>query len=383
MNASPPTNVVELLCDLIQIPSVNPDGDPGTDLLGEQKCAEYVADFLRDRCGAEAELEEVLPGRPNVIGRFPNKTGATKTVLFGPHTDTVGVANMTIDPFGGEVRNGKIWGRGASDTKGSMANMLWAFHELRDVIPQLPVKVIFVGFISEESGQDGSRHFGEHHADEADFAVVGEPTELDVVFAHKACWWIELTTKGKAAHGSRPELGDNAVMKMTHVLQAIESGYREALEQPELVDDVLGKSTVSVNICNGGSRSNIVPDSCVATIDIRATPALFERGVLEHVREFLDANGFGDVEARPTCDSPALRTDPENPFVQQLLANGSELVTAPWFCDGGWLAGAGIPSIAIGPGSIAQAHTKDEWIKVEDLEAGAAYFKRFIERLSA
>lgn len=376
---SSPSNVVELLSELIQIPSVNPDGTPGTDKLGEQACAEYVAEFLRERCGAEAVLEEVLPGRPNVIGRFPNETGATQTILFGPHTDTVGVAGMTIDPWGGEVRDGKIQGRGASDTKGSMASMLWALHELRDQIPQLPVKVMFVGFMSEESGQDGSRHFAEHHADEADFAIVGEPTELDVVFAHKACWWIELSTKGKAAHGSRPELGENAVMKMTRVVQVLESDFQTVTAEFE--DEVLGFSTVSVNQFHGGSRTNIVPDSCVASIDVRATPALYERGILGFLRELLHRHGFDDVELKPTCEGPALRTDRDNPFVQQLLANGSKAVTAPWFCDGGWLAGAGIPSIAIGPGSIEQAHTKDEFIKVEDLEAGAAYFRRFLENL--
>ena len=374
-----PTTVVELLQDLIRIPSVNPDGDPGTDQLGEQACAEYVAAFLRECCGAEVELEEVLPGRPNVIGRFPNRTGATKGMLFGPHTDTVGVAGMTIDPFGGEDRDGKIWGRGASDTKGSMASMLWALYQMRDRIPDLDTRILFVGFMSEESHQYGSRHFAEHHADGVDFAVVGEPTEMDVVFAHKACWWVELHTHGKAAHGSRPELGENAVMRMTEVLQAVDREFRTALQAPELSDEVLGVSTVSVNMCHGGSRSNIVPDHCVGTIDIRATPALHSRGILEFLRAFLDERGFADVELKPTCQGPPLRTDAEDPFVRKLLANGSELVTAPWFCDGGWLAGVGIPSIAIGPGSIAQAHTRDEWIKIADLEAGAEYFRKFLE----
>ncbi|MFT5465752.1 MAG: succinyl-diaminopimelate desuccinylase [Verrucomicrobiales bacterium] len=373
---SGPSNVVELLSDLIRIPSVNPDGDPGTDKLGEQACAEYVADFLRESCGAETVLEEVLPGRPNVIGRFPNETGAEKCLLFGPHTDTVGVGGMTIDPWSGEVRDGRIWGRGASDTKGSMSTMLWALHELRGEIAKLPFRVMFVGFMGEESRQDGSQHFGKHHADEADFAIAGEPTELDVVFAHKACWWIELITKGKAAHGATPEKGVNAVMKMTHVVQALESEFPAAIAEFE--DDVLGLSTVSVNQFHGGGRTNVVPDSCVATIDLRATPGLFARGILEFIREFLDSRGFNEVELNPTCQSPAMRTDREDPFVQQLLANGSKLVTAPWLCDGAWLAHSGIPSIALGPGSIAQAHTKDEFISVEDLEAGAAYFKRFL-----
>ena len=127
------SNVVELTQALVRIPSVNPDGDPGTGCIGEQQCALYVADFLR-AAGAEVTLEEVEPARPNVIGRFPTHPSANGTpkprILFAPHTDTVSVGGMTIPPFGGELRDGKVWGRGASDTKGPMASMLWALHEM-------------------------------------------------------------------------------------------------------------------------------------------------------------------------------------------------------------------------------------------------------------
>lgn len=379
MMSQSPGSVVDLLRDLVAIPSVNPDGEPGTDRLGELACAEYVGEFLRG-IGAEVVFEEVLPGRPNVIGRFPNETRATQQLLFGPHTDTVGVAGMTIDPFGAEIRDGRVWGRGASDTKGSMAAMLWALREMRGRIPKLGVKIMFAGFMSEESFQHGSQDFGKRHGHEVDFALAGEPTDLDAVFAHKACVWFELKAKGKAAHGSRPELGDNAVMKMAGALQAIDTDFKASFAEFE--DDVLGLPTLSINTFHGGSRTNIVPDSCVATIDLRATPALYDRGIPELLRAFLDARGFDQIELISTCSAPALSTDPQNPFVQQLLANGSKLVTAPWFCDGGWLASHGIPSVAIGPGNIAQAHTKDEWIKIEDLEAGAVYFQRLLERLA-
>ncbi len=371
-------SAVQLLRDLIAIPSVNPDGDPGTDQTGEKACGEFVGDFLK-RCGAEVNFEEVLPDRANAIGRFPCETDAERTILFGPHLDTVGIAGMTIDPFGAEMRDGRIWGRGASDTKGTMAAMLWALHEMREAIPRLNTRVMFVGFMSEESSQFGSQHFGKNHAGEVDFALVGEPTQLDVVFAHKACWWLKLEARGAAAHGSRPELGDNAVMKMAGALQAIDTDFRASLA--EFSDDVLGLPTISVNMCHGGTRSNVVPDFCSAVVDVRATPALHQRGVDQVLREFLDSRGFGEISLSITAKAPTLRTDPANPFVQNLQERGSKLVTAPWFCDGGWLAEAGIPSVAIGPGSIDQAHTKDEWIAVDDLEAGARYFQRFLESL--
>src|SRR5262249_45248850 len=124
-----PRTVVELLQELIRIPSVNPHGDPGTDGVGEARMAEYLAEFLGS-IGAPAELREVLPGRPNVVARWPADRPGKPRILFAPHTDTVSVGGMSIDPFSGELRDGKIWGRGASDTKGPMASMLWALKEM-------------------------------------------------------------------------------------------------------------------------------------------------------------------------------------------------------------------------------------------------------------
>jgi acetylornithine deacetylase len=373
MSFVPASGVVALLRDLIAIPSVNPDGDPGTDLTGEAACADYVAAFLREACGASVEVEEVLPGRPNVIARFPCESPTPSTrLLFGPHLDTVGVGGMTIPPFGAELRDGRIWGRGASDTKGSMAAMLWALHEHRDLIPKLDAQILFAGFMSEESGQDGSRHFAAHHAAEADFALVGEPTELDAVHAHKASWWIEFSTSGRAAHGARPELGDNAILKLVPLLQALEDFSRERL--PVYDDPVLGRSTLSVNQCHGGTRANIVPDHASLVVDLRATPALYAAGIPEVLSAYLNQRELGEVKLHLLGSSPTLLTPIDHPMVTRLQRLGSKPVTAPWFCDAGWLAQAGIPGVAIGPGSIAQAHTRDEWIRVSDLEEGARFF---------
>jgi len=372
-----PTGVVELLRDLIAIPSVNPDGDCGTDQTGEKACADYVAAFLRDACGAEVVLEEVLPGRPNVIGRFPcDQSAPSHRILFGPHLDTVGVGGMTIPPFGAEVRDGRVWGRGASDTKGSMAAMLWALHEHRDLIPRLDAGIVFVGFMSEESGQDGSRDFAGKHAAEADFALVGEPTGMDAVHAHKASWWLEFSTAGRAAHGARPELGDNAILKLVPLIQALEEFSRKCL--PDYDDAVLGRSTLSINECRGGTRANIVPDRASIVVDLRATPALYAAGIPAVLRAWLEQHGLTEVKLHILGESPVLHTPIAHPMVQRLNGLGSSPVTAPWFCDAGWLAQAGIPGVAIGPGSIEQAHTRDEWIRVTDLEEGAQFFGKFL-----
>jgi len=376
-----PDGPVGLLRDLVAIPSVNPDGDHGADpdQTGVSACAEYVAAFLR-ACGADVVVEDVLPGRPNVIARFPcdhPEPESLPGILFGPHLDTVGIAGMTIPPFGAELRDGRVWGRGASDTKGSMAAMLWALREHRSQIPRLGARIVFAGFMSEESGQDGSRDFAARHAAGIDFALVGEPTGLDAVHAHKASWWVEVSTAGRAAHGARPELGDNAILKIVPVLETLEAFRRDTL--PRFDDAVLGSSTLSVNQCQGGTRANIVPDRCALVLDIRATPALHQAGVTDLLRQAFDARGLTDVGVRLLGASPVLHTPTDHPMVRRLGSLGARPVTAPWFCDAGWLAQGGIPGVAIGPGSIDQAHTKDEWLRVDDLEDAVRFFGRFLE----
>ncbi|WP_395737343.1 M20 family metallopeptidase [Prosthecobacter sp.] len=382
--ATLPANVVELTQALVRIPSVNPDGDPGTDGIGEEQCARYVAEFLQ-ASGAEATLEEVEPGRPNVIGRFPTHPsadgGSKPRIIFAPHTDTVSVGGMTIDPFGGELRDGKIWGRGASDTKGPMASMLWALHELRHEIPSLPVEVHFVGFMSEESAQLGSQHFAKHHG-RYDLAIIGEPTSLKTVFRHKGCLWADIHTTGIAVHGATPERGVNAIVKMSKLISALDTRFRALLAESSGTDEFLGVSTINLGMIQGGTRSNIVADSCKLRVDIRTTPGLQKAGgALALLTEFVKRT---DESASVTVASEAfhLDTDPANPFVQKLIAAGADLTGAPWFCDAAFLAAAGTPAIAIGPGSIAQAHTKDEFIAVSDLEAGVAFFCKFLRSLA-
>ena len=130
-------DLVSLLQQLIRIPSVNPDNAPGTELTGEETLAIFLSTWL-ESIGAKLTLEEIKPGRPNLIARFAPRDGRPR-ILLGPHLDTVGVGGMTIDPFGGEIRDGKVWGRGASDTKGPMAAMLWALHQQQDILADLPV----------------------------------------------------------------------------------------------------------------------------------------------------------------------------------------------------------------------------------------------------
>ncbi|CAN5448461.1 M20 family metallopeptidase [soil metagenome] len=374
------SSAADLLAALVAIPSVNPDGDPGTAATGEGAIARFLAEILTGLGAESVTFEEVEPGRPNVIAHFGSSGPSGKPhVLLAPHTDTVSVAGMTVDPFAATIRDGRLYGRGACDTKGTMAAMLWALRALGpDGIRSLPVRVSFAGLMGEESNQLGSKHFARHHAGEYDFALVGEPTGCDAVVRTKGALWAVLTATGKAAHGARPELGDSAILKMAHALSALDSGFRPTLEHPDFDDPLLGKSTFNVGIIRGGSRTNIVPASCTAQLDIRLTPAFYEAGASSLLDAFLGASAPGVTSSSPP-PCPPLDTPLDHPLVRRLQAVGAAPVGAPWFCDASWLSAAGLPAAAAGPGDIAQAHTEDEWIDLAELERGVSLYRRFLE----
>ena len=365
-----PLSQVELLGDLIRIASVNPEGDPGVTDPGEATLAIALEKLLRG-LGAEVWLREVLPGRPNVVARFPSDRPGKPKLLLAPHTDTVSVVGMTIQPFSGEVRDGKIWGRGASDTKGPMAAMLGALARLKDRLPTLGHEIWFAGLMGEESGQFGAKALASE--EQFDFVIAGEPTDLKTVHAHKGSLWVTLTAHGKAVHASAPERGDNAIYKMSSAIERIRSEVIPALARNE--HTLLGRSTLSVGTVRGGSKTNIVPDHCEATVDIRLIPGDDPQHIIALLQK-----AAPDLEIVHHGSAP-LYTDPSNVLIQKLSSLGAMPVGAPWFCDAAVFAAQGMPSVALGPGSIAQAHTADEFISVRDLEEGVQFFTTFLESL--
>ena len=370
-------DVVSLLQQLVRIPSVNPDNAHGTEQTGEETLAVFLSGWL-ESIGAEVVLEEIKPGRPNLIARFAPLDGRPR-ILLGPHLDTVGVDGMTVEPFGGEIRGGRLWGRGASDTKGPMAAMLWALHEHAAILADLPVAVDFVAFMGEESGQWGSKDFVKRHGADYTFALVGEPTSMQVVHVTKGSLWATLRATGKAAHSSQPERGENAILKLTRALDQLDhhlGGQLATFTHP-----VLGRSTMNVGLIRGGTRPNIVPDRAEAVIDIRITPALAAvGGALKLLQETIEFHELA-VEIIDPHENPPMETAAGHPMIQALLATGSSLAGAPWFSDSAHLSSSGIPSICIGPGSIDQAHTVDEFIEISALQQGAEFLTAFIAGL--
>ena len=279
--------------------------------------------------------------------------------------DTVNAADAQFTPV---KRNGRLFGRGACDTKGSVAAMLTALGELAQDGPRpAETEILFVGMVDEEHAQAGSRGFVSSGM-RADLAIVGEATRLQVVTAHKGTLWMKLETRGKAAHGSCPELGRNAVHAMARVVDLLQTTYAAQLRRRK--HPLLGCATVSVGAIHGGTQPNIVPDHCSILLDRRILPGETEAGVRREINRLLRQKGLGVAY--------------EQPLVALFLRSVGQRKPAGvrYFCDASVLGHGGIPRVVFGPGDIAQAHTVDEWISLEELERGKRLLLRFLQSFS-
>jgi acetylornithine deacetylase/succinyl-diaminopimelate desuccinylase-like protein len=370
----------KLLRELIALPSVNPAFLPAQDpRAGEQLMVDFLAATAAN-AGLEVEFQTVFPGRSNLLARLSPKGKVKQRILLAPHLDTV---NGTEDQFIPRTLNGKVFGRGACDTKGSVAAMLTALCELAKS-KQRPneTEIVFAGLADEENGQAGSRALAASGL-KADLAIVGEPTCLQVVTAHKGSLWLQLETHGKSAHGARPELGRNAVHAMARIVDLLETEYAAQLRRR--AHPLLGCPTVSVGCIAGGAQANIVPDHCTIMVDRRTLPGETEAGVRREIKSLLRNKHLAAtlVDAKMASCLP-LETNHKLPLIVEFLRSARQAKPAGvhYFCDASVLAHGGIPSIVFGPGDIAQAHTADEWISLRSLERGRQMLLQFLKSFS-
>ena len=361
----------ELLVDLIARPSVSPEGDPGTDQTGETRVVEYLEKLFL-RYGAHTQVQEARPGRPNLIVTFTPRGEIRRRIALAPHLDTVSVAGMSIDPFGGEVRDGRMYGRGASDTKGPAAAAIAAMVALAESgeLPAQHTEWVFLGLAGEEDGSFGAQALCESGFS-ADLVVALEPTDRRVVCAHKGALWLTLKTSGRSAHGSAPQRGENAVYKMGKVLTVLEALASEFSERRH---PLLGGASLNTGRIVGGSRINTVADFCELWVDIRTHSAFAGDEALAMLKQRLPE----DVSVEVLRNACPLDTAPDHPLVRILLEESQGQSCADWFSDASVFAEYGIPSVVFGPGSIHQAHTKDEWIELDELGKGSATVRQFI-----
>ncbi len=378
-------NVVELARELVSIPSVNPNSlaTPGGAGTGELAMADRVESVLKELGAAQIDRWEICPGRPSVLAYLD--FGASETLIFDAHLDTVPVEGMTVDPYGGRIDDGKLYGRGACDVKGPMAAMLCACANVRQAGEPARYNVLFAAVADEESGFGGVSSFVQRldksaYSAPVTGAVIAEPTLLNPVIAHKGtARWI-IRTAGVAAHSSTPHLGENAIYKMAPVIQALEE-YAMQLSESER-HEKLGAPSLSVGLIRGGSAVNIVPDFCELQVDRRLIPGETLETASAALRDVLQ--NFILSVSNPIVAAPPMATAEDHPLVSQALNAGKhagalpELEYANYCTDASFYPQIEVPCIVWGPGSIAQAHTKDEWIDLRQLELGVAAYQKLI-----
>lgn len=381
---------IALLKDLIALPSVNPMGRDisGPEFL-EGRMADYIEAFFQ-RLGVTYRRMEVLPGRDNIVARID---GAGPTIVLDAHIDTVPIDGMTIEPFTPTVREGRVYGRGACDDKGGLAAMLTAFARLAEDRPAGMANVVMSCTCDEEQLASGAVHLTKTWSDPAtrkplfsgppDVVVAAEPTNLDIVVAHRGAVRWKLRTTGKACHSSRPHEGVNAVYKMANVLTCLE---RYADELPRMVPahPLCGTATFSVGVITGGISVNTVPDECLIEIDRRVLPGEDPSTVIPHVTRYLRERLDVDFEMLPPWITGATLSDANNSdWANRLMRHITAVVGprqkigVPYGTNASRFSAYGVPAIVFGPGSIDQAHTKDEWVPIDEVQQATEIFYKF------
>ncbi|MBW3598968.1 MAG: M20 family metallopeptidase [Planctomycetes bacterium] len=380
-------DVVETLRDLVRLPSVNPMGRP---VSGPIYLESRVTDYLQrlfEKLDVPWERSTVEPERDNIVARLDGRTPPEKggrVLLLEAHQDTVPIEGMTIDPFAAEVRGDRLYGRGACDIKGGMAAMLAAFSRLAEVRDELDATIVMGCTVGEEFGYTGARLLAKQWTEGGlrlmprapDAIIVAEPTLLNVVIAHKGLVRWRCRTQGRAAHSSQPQLGENAIFKMAPVLQSLEK-YQKDVAPTRGEHPLLGRPTLSVGVIAGGISVNTLPDQCVIEIDRRMLPEENPEEAYRHVVEFVSQHTDGALHDPPFVTAPGLSNTHNEPLADRLvevvrrLGNSCEKIGVHYGTDAAAYGPLGIPAVVFGPGDIAQAHTEDEWIALDQLRRAA------------
>lgn len=384
-NVHTPESCVDLLQAMVRHDTVTPRTSGRAD--AERKLGDYVA-AVAESWGLEVQRLPVEGCAPNVLVTHQQDREAP-WLLLDSHLDTVGTAEMTVDPFAAEVRDARLYGRGACDTKGSGAAMLWAMRKVA-AAKSAASNVALLFSVGEEVCQVGARSFLENDLEQLPWrpaaVIVGEPTSMQITRATNGFVRLRIVTIGHAAHSSAPEQGRNAVSDMARAIVALEEQYIAKLSQQHALT---GRSTCSINIIRGGTEHNVVPERCEVTVDHRLVPGQCAEDAVAQIRRVLDELAAGDggfayriegVEfAAPFTPDLNGRLSEQAAAALQAAGVEASIHGAPYTTNANHHAAHGLAALVIGPGNIAQAHTKDEWIALEQLELGVRGYQALME----
>ena len=375
--------VVELTRALVRHDTVNPPGQ-------ERRLAEYLAGYC-DQIGLRSEVQRIdgIDGeRANVIARLPGSGEAPPLILCG-HLDTVPIGEVPwrFDPFAAEIVDGKIWGRGTSDMKSGLAAAVVAAGLIAESGARLKGDLIVAGTAGEEVDRIGAVRLIEAGSLPAGPLLTAEPSGNDVYTAEKGALWLEIVARGRAAHGSMPELGANAIEHLARAIVALRSEELPHREHP-----LLGRPTLNVGTIHGGSKTNMVADSCSVTLDIRTVPGQDHQAIVDQVQRLIDRIGAAGpecpTEVRVINDAPPIETDPGDAFARDVVravadVTGRRVTPAGvmYYTDAAALVPAlGVPMAICGPGRRELAHQVDEYVEIDRLIEAVAIYRRLIER---
>jgi acetylornithine deacetylase len=363
--------LTDLIARLVAIDSTNPDLVPGG--AGEGEIAAFVAGWLRE-AGLEVETHDAAPGRPNVVGRVPGRVPSGRggrSLMLNAHVDTVGAGGMAR-PLEPDVRDGRLYGRGAVDMKASLAAIMLVAREAREL--DLRGDLLVTAVADEEYASVGTEAIVARYR--ADAAIVTEQSDLDLTVAHKGFVWLEVETFGVAAHGSQPDVGVDAIAKMGRVLTGIEDLDRRLHAAPS--HPLLRSGSIHASLIEGGTELSTYPDACRVQIERRTAPGESAEIVQRQVREILDAAAASDPAFRAELRMGLVREPfgvvEDEPIVQILrrqatavLGREPALTGAGFWMDSSLLAAAGIPTVVFGPAGDG-AHADEEWIDLASAE---------------
>ena len=360
-------NLTKLLEALVGIDSVNPTLVPGG--AGEQGMAAFVMNWCAER-GIPAELDEAAPGRTSVIARVQG-AGSGRSLILNAHMDTVGVAGMP-DPFHARVEDGRLYGRGSYDMKGSLAACMLALEDVR--AGGLRGDVILAAVADEEHASIGVQSVLKRIS--ADAAIVTEPSALDLCIAHKGFSWHEITTTGRAAHGSRPDLGIDGIAHMGRVLNRLEALQAELTGRK--AHPLLGHGSLHASLIAGGQELSSYPETCTLQVERRTLPEETTAAVEAELDGILKDLAAKDPQFQASLRTTLVRPPfsvPERAAIvtavrdqaTRVLGQAPALIGAPFWMDAAFFSAAGIPTVSIGPDG-AGAHSTEEWVDLASVE---------------
>ena len=374
---------LEILFELIRIESVNPALVSGG--AGEQAIAEFLSGFLKSE-GIRSELQRVAPGRFNVVAAVQGSRPGPRVLLNG-HLDTVSIAGMK-QPLVPVLKDGRVYGRGSQDMKGGLAAAVCALLALSRHREDWQGEVVLAAVADEEDLSLGTTWLLEHWPKERpfDFALVLEPTDLQVATAHKGFAWVEVATHGKAAHGSRPAEGVDAIRLMGQVLGHLDRLDRDLQRHP--LHPLLGSGSLHASLIQGGRQWSSYPDRCRLKYERRTVPpetrATVETEIQRILRDCRQQDRHFQGEASLVCAREPFEADPDQPVLQRFYrtARSQRPRDVGWgsvsfWTDAALLAAASIPTLVFGPRG-AGLHSLEEYVVAEDLSDCAEIIYRFV-----